>query len=535
MCGICGTYSIVHSPAPDTVAVMMDRLRHRGPDGRGCFVDDRAALGHTRLAIVDVQGGVQPICTEDAQVWVSFNGEIFNHVELRGQLADRGRRFRTRSDSEVIVNAWAEWGPAAFDRFNGQWALAIWDRRTGELVLSRDRYGVDPLYFTWSGEELRFASEMKALFAVAEEPPELDPVGLDQTFTFWAPLAPRTPFAGVSQVPPGSYLRVLDGRGELCRYWTPEFPEAGAERIGSVEDHARELRELLIDAVQLRFERSDVPVGAYLSGGIDSSVTATLISSFTNADLDTFSLRFGHAEHDEGDFQRLVTQRLGTRHHEVIVQERDIADVFPEVVWHAEHPLLRTAPAPMYLLSRLVRDVGYKVVVTGEGADEVLAGYDIFREAKVRRLLAGEVDPAARQEAVMRLYPWMERSPAQAPAFAAAFFGRNLNPEDPAMSHRPRWDSTSMLKSMLTDDLRIASSAADDAISALPSSSSKMGSPGSGSVAGDGHAAARLCARIARRSNAYGQLRRGPIPLSRFRDRQVRQLPTARAQAVWAR
>lgn len=452
---------------------MMAALHHRGPDGAGYFIDDRVALGHTRLAIVDTAHGVQPMCNEDAQVWVTFNGEIFNHVELRAQLTDRGHSFRTRCDTEVIVHAWEEWGPDSFQHFNGQWALAIWDRRTGELILSRDRYGVRPLYLTRQGGELRFASEMKALFALSSTTPELDPAGLDQIFTFWAPVAPRTPFLGVSQVPPGSYLRIVDGRSTAHRYWSPEFPEAGREAAGSEEEHAEELRERLIDAVRLRFERSDVPVGAYLSGGIDSSVTASLIASFTDVEVDTFSLRFTSAEHDEGRYQQLLASRLGTRHHEVEVGERDIAEIFPEVVWHAEHPLLRTAPAPMFLLSRLVRSSGYKVVVTGEGADEVLAGYDIFLEAKVRQLYAGDPDPDARQRAVARLYPWMERSPGRTPAFAAAFFAKNLSLDDPAMSHRPRWDTTATLKSMLASDLRGDSAAGHDLVTAMPEGSGR--------------------------------------------------------------
>lgn len=446
---------------------MMAALGHRGPDGSGYYVDDHVVLGHTRLAIIDTRNGRQPMCNEDSRVWITFNGEIFNHVELREQLRDRGHAFRTRCDTEVIVHAWEEWGPAAFDRLNGQWALALWDRRTEELVLCRDRYGVRPLYYTHEGVQLRFASEITALLALSGGA-EPDPIGMDQILTFWAPLAPTTPFRGIHQVPPGCYLRILGGRQTTSQYWTPRFPEAGQADRATEEENARALRERLINAVRLRFERSDVPVGAYLSGGIDSAVTAALIASFTDVDVDTFSLRFDSAEHDEGRYQKLLTDRLGTRHHEVRVSGRDIAEVFPEVVRHAEHPLLRTAPAPMFLLSRLVHDSGYKVVVTGEGADEVLAGYDIFLEAKVRHRWGGDPDPAARQRAVAGLYPWMARSPARAPAFAAAFFGRNLDLADPAMSHRPRWDTTSMIKPMLTADMRVDSRAADDLTARMP-------------------------------------------------------------------
>lgn len=449
MCGICGILPTSGIPEVGLIQQMMGALRHRGPDGSGYYRDARVALGHTRLAIVDTRHGVQPLSNEDGEVWVTFNGEIFNHVELRHQLTDRGHKFRTRCDTEVIVHAWEEWGPGAFDRFNGQWALALWDRRTGELILCRDRYGVRPLFYTRARGRLLFASEMKALFIDPSVSREFDRAGLDETFTFWAPVAPRTPFAGIHQLPPGHYLSLRDGNERMVRYWTPSFPVRGAEDPGDIDEHAAGLRERLIAATRLRFERSDVPVGAYLSGGLDSAVTASIIASFTDVDLDTFSLRFANAEYDEGDFQQRLVRSLGITHHSIAVHERDIGEVFPEVVWHAEHPLLRTAPAPMFLLSRLVRQSGYKVVVTGEGADEVLAGYDIFREAKTRYFRGRAPESAIRGRAVELLYPWMARSPNLTPAFSERFFGRNLDLDDPALSHRPRWDSTSALKSML--------------------------------------------------------------------------------------
>lgn len=475
MCGICGVLSPTSAPDVDLIRRMIGALKHRGPDGSGYYRDDRVALGHTRLAIVDTAHGEQPMCNEDGRLWVTFNGEIFNHVELRAQLKDRGHTFRTNCDTEVIVHAWEEWGPGAFDRFNGQWAFALWDRDTATLVLCRDRYGVRPLFYTRVGDRFLFASEMKALFVDPEVRREFDPAGLDETFTFWSPVAPRTPFAGVSQLPPGSYLTLGEGRQELTRYWTPAFPERGAEGTGSLDENAHGLRERLIEATKLRFERSDVPVGAYLSGGLDSSITASIIATFTDVELHTFSLRFGDAEFDEGSYQERLVASLGTKHHDIIVTESDIATVFPDVVWHAESPLLRTAPAPMFLLSRLVRDAGYKVVVTGEGADEVLGGYDIFREAKVRQFWARNPDSAVRARAVELLYPWMARSPNLVPAFSASFFGRNLSLNDPAMSHRPRWDSTSVLKSMLTESTRAGAllDAGDELAAALPQGSDR--------------------------------------------------------------
>lgn len=469
MCGICG----IHPARPEDSSIaerMLGALSHRGPDGSGYYLDDDVLLGHTRLAIIDPEGGAQPMATADARLWVTFNGEIFNHVELRALLEDLGHEFRTRSDTEVILHAFQAWGPQAFERFNGQWALALWDRVTKELILSRDRYGVRPLYYVRRGDRVAFASEMKALFADTSLQVELDPVGLDQTLSFWCPVAPRTPFAGVEQVPPGTFIRFHRGEVSATTYWTPTFPEPGHCSERGLDEHADEFRERLTRAVRLRFTRSDVPVGAYLSGGLDSAVTTAIISTIAGIQVDTFSLRFTDRDFDESHYQSLLTTQFGTTHHAIDVSDTDIAEVFPEVVRHAEHTLLRTAPAPMFLLSRLVRDQGFKVVVTGEGADEVWGGYDIFREAKVRQFWARNPASAIRSRAVELLYPWLSRSPNLAPAFSAGFFGRNLDPADPAQSHRPRWDATSVLKSMLTDRMRVASDrrAEEELIRSMP-------------------------------------------------------------------
>lgn len=454
MCGIGGVLSYGPPPDPALVCRMLGRLAHRGPDGSGWYRDRRVALGHTRLAIIDQAGGAQPLCNEDGTVWLTFNGEIFNYVELGAELRERGHRFRTASDSEVIVHAWEEWGEGCFSRFNGQWAVALWDSRAERLVLSRDRLGVRPLYYTRDRDRLLFASEVKALFADPATPRELDPDGLDQVFTYWSCVAPRTVFRGVEQLPPGHYA-VHDRDGfRTAPYWTADFPQQGAEPGQDTAANAEQLRELLVEATRLRFLRSDVPVGAYLSGGIDSSITAAIIARYTDAPLHTFSVRFADQTFDEGGYQKRMVAELGTEHEEITVSAADIAGIFPEVVAHTETPVLRAAPAPMFLLSRLVRDNGFKVVVTGEGADEVLAGYDLFREARVRLFWARDPDSALRTRAAELLYPWMSRSPGRAPAFARSFFGRNLDPADPAVSHRPRWDSTAALKALLTPELR---------------------------------------------------------------------------------
>lgn len=471
MCGIAGIVDLgPDSPDPDLIREMVSRLWHRGPDGWGWYRDADAALGHARLAIIDIGGGAQPMSTADGSVWISFNGEIFNYLELRAELTDLGHRFVTSSDTEVLLRAWEQWGDGCFTRFNGQWAVAIWDRTRRRLVLCRDRLGVRPLYLTNRGSRLVFGSEVKALLADPGVPALVDPVGLAQVFTFWSTVAPRTAFAGIEQLPPGQ-LAVFDETGlRTTPYWQPTFPPAVRPPAGDLAADTAALRDRLVSAARLRFERSDVPVGAYLSGGLDSAVTAAVIAEHTNAPVHTFSLRFSDRDYDEGDYQAEMVARLGTRHHQVEVGPGDIARVFPQVVAHAETPLLRAAPAPMLLLSRLVAEQGFKVVVTGEGADEMLAGYDLFREARVRQFWARDPDSARRDRAVELLYPWMSRSPGQAPAMARSFFGRNLDPADPGLSHRPRWDSTSALSSLLLPDLQAAfrHDCAGDLVASMP-------------------------------------------------------------------
>lgn len=473
MCGISGIVSFDGPPDLALLRRMTARLGHRGPDGNGYYRDRCAALGHTRLAIIDTEGGAQPLCNEDGTVWVTFNGEIFNYLELATELRHRGHIFRTASDTEVIVHAWEEWGPECFARFNGQWAMGLWDRRAERLVLSRDRLGVRPLFYRRGPKRMLFASEVKSLFADPSVERAFDPVGLDQVFTYWSPVAPRTVFRGIEQLEPGHYA-ILDREGfRKAPYWRIAFPERGREPVQDTQVNADALRERIIEAARLRFLRSDVPVGAYLSGGLDSSITAAVIARYTSAPLDTFSLRFSDAEFDEGQYQKEMSAVLGTRHHEITVSPSDIAAVFPRVVQHAESPILRAAPAPMFLLSELVRKNGYKVVVTGEGADEMLAGYDLFREARMRSFWSRDPASAKRSRGVELLYPWMARSPGHAPAFARSFFGRGTDTDDPAFSHRPRWDSTAVIKRLLSQDMQdqIGRAGTEDVVARMPSDS----------------------------------------------------------------
>lgn len=459
MCGIAGTFSANLRPeALARVEALLDAIGHRGPDGRGVVASAFAALGHVRLSIVDIAGGAQPFCDETGQVCLTFNGEIFNHVELRRDLEARGHRFRTRCDTEVILRLYLEKGQDCVHDLNGDFAFAIVDSREGLLFMARDRMGVRPLYFTENKDGLHFASEIKALIAGGMVTGEPDPLGIMDIFTLWFPLAPRTVFAGVSELPPGHVLVAKNGRSEMRRYWEPTYPtlaEDAADRR-SENEVAEEVAALLRDATALRL-RADVPVGSYLSGGLDSSVVAALAAEQVSDRLRTFSVTFESPEFDESAYQRAMVDRLGTAHDSILCRDQDIAEDFAAVIRHAERPILRTAPAPLFRLARFVRESGYKVVLTGEGADEVFGGYDIFKEAKIRAFCARDPASRMRPQLFRRLYPYLPALQAQSPAYLNAFFGMSLDKAgDPLFSHLPRFTTTARLSSFFSGDLREA-------------------------------------------------------------------------------
>jgi asparagine synthase (glutamine-hydrolysing) len=478
MCGISGLFVRRPGGAPPPSMQQLSRmaaaLKHRGPDEFGVYRDPRCGLAHSRLSIVDLATGQQPLSALDGRVWIAFNGEVFNYVELRAELEALGHRFRTRSDTEVAAAAYAEWGEAAFARFNGQFAIAIWDTRTQALVLARDLAGILPLHVAEHGPYVVFGSEVKAVLAAdLGIAPAFDPLGLEQTFTFWSVVPPQGVFREIGEIEPGHVRTYTEAGVRDVAFAHHVFPTAEEPGFrGSVAEATEAVAEALKEATRLRMVRADVPVGSYLSGGLDSSLVASLGCRARGETFRTFSLRFQDAEYDETSFQREMVQHVGSEHAELEVSRADIAGAFEEAVYYAERPILRTAPVPMYLLSGLVRRSGIKVVLTGEGADEFFAGYDLFREAKIRRFWARRPQSTCRPRLLERLYPYLGRSPVAQRAMAQRFFGTNLGGyRAPGFSHDMRWQGTAALKRMFSAEHKAALGGADvvaDLIRGLP-------------------------------------------------------------------
>ena len=446
MCGIAGFVNFDNRPADRSLLSRMIRtLHYRGPDGTGSYIDGPVALAHNRLSIIDLAGGKQPMGASGDSLWITFNGEIFNYVELREDLIKKGHQFATRSDTEVILHLYQEYGSDCVRHMNGQWAFAIWDAKSQQLFLSRDRIGVRPLFYTVAGQSFIFGSELKAVFAHPAVDRKLNIASLGQVFTYWFPLAPSTPFEGVEELPPGHSMTVEHGRVKIERYWQLDFSGSDTARIDAPraqEKYEADFYDLLVDATRIRL-RADVPVGAYLSGGLDSSVTTALAQHFVGSNLCTFSVAFEDPTLDESAYQQDVVRSLETKHQTIRCSADDIGAVFPDVIWHSERPLLRTAPAPLFLLSRLVRDSGFKVVLTGEGSDEFLGGYDIYKEAKIRAFWAAQPDSIRRPLLLKRLYPYLNGMQKQSPAYLQAFFHASSDDvKSPLFSHIPRWELT---------------------------------------------------------------------------------------------
>ncbi len=382
MCGIAGTFDLRpcgREPSVELLESLTEPFAYRGPDEAGYHTGGGIGLAVRRLAIMDPENGQQPMCGPGRDVVSVCNGEIYNHGELRDALVAGGHTFRTRCDVEILVPMYRQFGTRFVEQLNGQFAFAVYDRERHRLILGRDQMGISPLFYTRCGDTLVFASEIKGILQYPGVAREVDLEGLDQMMTFPGLTSPRTMFKGIHSLPPGHILIAGDGGYDVRCYWDIDFPRAEAIATGrSEEDAADELEAVLTRAVERRLQ-ADVPVGLYVSGGIDSSLVASLVHELSPERRHSFSIRFPAADIDEGVFQGMVVERIGTQHHETLFDSDAIGDRLRDIVFHAETPLRESYNTCSLALSALVRSHGMKVVLTGEGADELLGGYVGYR------------------------------------------------------------------------------------------------------------------------------------------------------------
>ncbi len=454
MCGIAG---IVNSSDPkirkQIVENMLSRIYYRGPDESGIYHSKRATLGNVRLSIIDLSRGQQPISDSSGRFWIVFNGEIFNYIELRKNIEKKGISFKTTSDTEVLVQLYAIYGKKCLGMLNGQFAFAIWDNKDEELFMARDRVGIRPLFYHYEDNILTFSSEIKGIFENSSIERQFSYEGLLQAYTYWTTITPHTVFKGIKEVPPGHSLTWNHKSLKIEKYWELSFSTKSTSL--NYNDYLEEFNSLLINSIRIRL-RADVEVAAYLSGGIDSSATVSYIKSIEPDVLNTFSIGFGEKDFDETGYQQEAVAYFKTNHKYISCTAMDIADNFLKVVWHSEIPMIRTAPTPMMLLSGLVRTNDIKVVITGEGADEMLAGYNIFKENEVRRFWAKYPDSSFRPLLLTKLYPYLPQMQNANPRILKMFYGYKLEDTDNQLySHLLRWNNAGQITKFLNEDTGI--------------------------------------------------------------------------------
>jgi asparagine synthase (glutamine-hydrolysing) len=387
MCGICGILYEDPAVSVDRARLidMRDRMTHRGPDGAGLLVEPGVGLGHRRLSIVDVAGGHQPLSNEDGSLWIVFNGEIYNHESLRQRLVSKGHSFKTRSDTEAIVHLYEEYGPACVEHLNGMFTFAIWDKRARQLFIARDRMGVKPLYYWQAQGVFVFASEIKSLLAWDFVKASLRKESIPEYLVFRHLSGDRTFFENIRTLEPGHHVTLSASGMRMHRYWHLPFDrEAGRANL---DDRVEELDHLLQDSVRLRL-MSEVPLGTYCSGGVDSSLVTAYTSRLTTTSLNTFSVGFEDPDFDESEQARLAARVCGTTHHPLTVTEQMFADTLPQAIWFHDQPLNHANSVPILLLSRLAKK-SVTVMLSGEGSDELFGGYPRYRMLSARRALGG--------------------------------------------------------------------------------------------------------------------------------------------------
>lgn len=376
MCGICGKVVFDESIAIDPLLInsMLDTIRHRGPDDEGTYIRERVVLGHRRLSIIDLNTGHQPMSNEDESVWIVFNGEIYNYQELSIDLQSKGHVFRTRSDTEVIVHLYEEYGESCVNKLRGMFAFALWDEKQKVLLLARDRVGIKPLYYSKSSNSVTFASEIKAILTDQSVKREVDLEMIDRFLTFYFLPGERTLFDGIFKLLPGHYMICKGGQVQIKQYWDLCFSETPAD----VNEAETRFLELLEESLKIHMI-SDVPVGFLLSGGVDSTAMLSFAKGKSPFPLSSYTLGFSESvEADERPYARLAAERYGSEHHEMTITSKDFIDFMPKYIWHMEEPVCEPQAVALYFVSKMARSF-VKVLISGEGGDEAFAGYSIYR------------------------------------------------------------------------------------------------------------------------------------------------------------
>ena len=453
MCGICGIVEFEGKPvAPEVVKAMADTLEHRGPDDAGYHYEPGVALGHRRLSIIDLEGGHQPLANEDETVWAIFNGEIYNYAELRTLLISKGHRFRTKSDTEVIVHLYEEVGEACFGQLRGMFAIALWDSRRRQLILARDRVGKKPLFYHHGGCQVTFASELKAILAAGAEDGGLDATALADYFTFLYIPAPKTIYRRIKKVRPAHYMVFSDKGVHDHEYWDLHF---GNVEEKSEEEWCAEIQQALHEAVRVRL-MSEVPLGSFLSGGVDSSAVVACMSQLVGTPVTTCAVGFDEARYSEIEHARRVAQHVGSEYHEAVVRPK-AAEIVSRLAWHYDEPFADSSAIPTYYVSRAARQ-HVTVALSGDGGDESFAGYKRYGYEVADNRLRSLFPSGFRQSALRRVghwYPPLEQAPR---LFRAKSLLQRLG-DDPLEGYLaritvPRWIRESILSGDMQSDLR---------------------------------------------------------------------------------
>ncbi len=478
MCGIAGMFSLGGQLNPGNIESMTNALSHRGPDWEGYYKDGNVHLGSRRLSIIDVQNGNQPIYNENKSIITVLNGEIYNFKSLRDELTRRGHLFRTQTDTEVLVHLYEDFGRDMVDKLEGQFAFAVYDKKKAELYLARDRMGICPLYFSINHDVFYFSSEVKSFAQLEWFNGNPDILGLAQSLKYWTTIAPRTIFEQVSTLPIAHFMLLNQSdKVKMVRYHSLADYESDIKIRNS--DELKELvRFNMYNAVKKRLvSDKTVKIGAYVSGGIDSTIITYLINSIGVNEYTTFSLSFEDSSCDESFYQKECVKNLDSNHIEVKITNDQIVEAFPQTIFHTEFPFFRTAPVPMYLLSKAVKANNRKVVLSGEGADEIFYGYDIFKEVLVRNFWSNNRSSELRPQKLKEIY--REQSENQiAFDYLKQFYLRSLDKnKDPLYPLLPQWQNGEGLFTFFSEDLRrilCGKNSNEDLINLFPSSFSSL-------------------------------------------------------------